>query len=148
MPAMPTREVLSPSQRAQFTDIPHAIGERELARYYTLSPEEMAVIAQRRRPSNRLGFAVQLCYLRFPGRPLHANEQVAEPILAYIAAQLDLDPAVMRDYARERDTTRLPIARWPRGSCRPRWGPIAASLSSWRSSRRCATARSLPPRCT
>jgi len=103
---MPTREVLSPSQRAQFTDIPHAIGERELARYYTLSPEEMAVIAQRRRPSNRLGFAVQLCYLRFPGRPLHANEQVAEPILAYIAAQLDLDPAVMRDYARERDTTR------------------------------------------
>ncbi len=31
---MPTREVLSPSQRAPFIEIPAAIGERELARYY------------------------------------------------------------------------------------------------------------------
>jgi TnpA family transposase len=103
---MPTREVLSPSQRAQFIDIPDAIGERELARYYTLSPDELTVIEQRRRPHNRLGFAVQLCYLRFPGRPLRADEQVPEPVLAYIAAHLGLDPAVMRDYAQERDTTR------------------------------------------
>jgi len=103
---MPTREVLSPSQRAQFIDIPDAIGERELARYYTLSPDELTVIEQRRRPHNRLGFAVQLCYLRFPGRPLCADEQVPEPVLAYIAAHLGLDPAVMRDYAQERDTTR------------------------------------------
>lgn len=40
---MPTRAALSPSQRAQFTDIPAAIGARELARYDTLSAEEMEV---------------------------------------------------------------------------------------------------------
>ncbi len=103
---MPTRELLSPSQRAQFTEIPGALGERELARYYTLSPEDVAIIERRRRPHNRLGFAVQLCYLRFPGRPLRADEQVPTPVLAYIAARLDLDPVVMQDYAQNRDETR------------------------------------------
>ncbi len=55
---MPTREVLSPSQRAPFIEIPAAIGERELARYYTLSPDEVAAVVQRRRPHNRLGFVM------------------------------------------------------------------------------------------
>ncbi|MDP9317432.1 MAG: Tn3 family transposase [Chloroflexota bacterium] len=103
---MPTRELLAPSQRAQFTEIPAAMTERDMARYYTLTPEDRQVIALRRRPHNQLGFAVQLCYLRFPGRSLQAGEPVPSPVLAYIAAQLDLDPAVMQDYARDRDTTR------------------------------------------
>jgi TnpA family transposase len=103
---MPTHEVLAPSQRAQFTELPDSLSERDLARYYTLSPEDLAVIAQRRRPHNRLGFAVQLAYLRFPGRPLRAGEQPPEAVVAYLAAQLDLDPVVLEEYARERDTTR------------------------------------------
>ncbi len=61
-----------------------------MARYYTLSPEDVAIIERHRRPHNRLGFAVQLCYLRFPGRPLRADKQVPAPVpapvLAYIAA--------------------------------------------------------------
>src|SRR3712207_4089591 len=103
---MPTRELLAPSQRAQFTEIPAAMTDRDMARSYTLTLEERQVIDQRRRPQNRLGFAVQLCYLHFPGRPLQAGETVPAPVLAYIAAQLDLDPAVLQDYARDRDTTR------------------------------------------
>jgi len=81
---VPTREVLSPSQRARFIEIPDAIGERALARYDTLSPEDLAVVERRRHPHNRLGFAVHLCYLRFPGRALRANEQIPETVLAYV----------------------------------------------------------------
>jgi len=103
---VPTRAVLAPAQRAQFTDIPAAIGERELARYYTLSPDDLAAIERHRRPHNKRGFGVQLCYLRFPGRPLRADEHIPAPVLAYVAAQLDLDPAVMREYAQDRDETR------------------------------------------
>jgi len=110
---VPTRDVLSPAQRAQFTEIPDAIGERELVRYYTFTSEELAIVAKRRRPHNRLGFGVQLCYLRFPGRPLRAADQVPEPVLAYIAAQLDLDPAVMWEYAQERDG----VSRHGRSCC-------------------------------
>jgi len=103
---MPTHEVLSPAQRAQFLEIPAVIGERELVRYYTLSPDDLAIVERHRRPHNKLGFAVQLCYLRFPGRPLRAEEHIPAPVLAYVAAQLDLDPAVMREYAQDRDETR------------------------------------------
>ncbi|EOO60131.1 hypothetical protein IKE_06018 [Bacillus cereus VD196] len=44
--------------------------ERELIRCYTLSDEELQIINQQRGDYNRLGFAIQISYLRFPGRPL------------------------------------------------------------------------------
>ena len=64
---MPTRAVLSPAQRGPFTAAPE-LSERDMVRYYTLTAEDLSVIAQRRRPHNQLGFSVQLCYLRYPGR--------------------------------------------------------------------------------
>ncbi|HLO47315.1 MAG TPA: Tn3 family transposase [Kamptonema sp.] len=102
---MATRELLSPAQRLQFTEIPHFITQRDLARYYTFSNDELRVIKQRRRPHNRLGFAVQLCYLRFPGRVWSLEEIVPESVLFYIASQLQLDPTLIREYS-QRDTTR------------------------------------------
>ena len=39
----------------------------ELIRHYTFSEFDLASIRQRRGNHNRLGFAVQLCYLRYPG---------------------------------------------------------------------------------
>jgi hypothetical protein len=61
---VPTRELLSPARRVQFTTLP-ALSERDLARYYTLSADDLTVITRRRRPHNRLGVATQLAYLGF-----------------------------------------------------------------------------------
>ena len=72
---MATRELLSPAQRLRLTDLPDPMDERDLARYHTLSDADLAMIAKRRRPDTRMGFSVQLCYLRFPGRPLRAGER-------------------------------------------------------------------------
>ncbi len=80
--------------------------ERELARHHTLSENDLRVIGSRRRPETKLGFAVQLCYLRFPGRPLRAGEGPPHNLLEYVAAQLSGDPAAFDEYARARDTTR------------------------------------------
>ncbi|WP_139295223.1 DUF4158 domain-containing protein, partial [Planktothrix tepida] len=96
---MATRELLSPAQRLQFTEIPHFITPRDLARYYTFNNDELRVIKQRRRPHNRLGFAVQLCYLRFPGRVWSLGEIVPESVLFYIASQLKIDPTIIREYS-------------------------------------------------
>src|SRR3954447_14746780 len=68
-------------------------------------PEDLALIRRRRRPANRLGFAVQLAYLRHPGRAIEAGEAPPGEMLAFIAQQLGLAPAAFPDYAR-RDTTR------------------------------------------
>ncbi len=66
-------QLLSPAQRLRLTELPDPMDERELARHYTLSEEDLAAIGKRRRPETRTGFAVQLCYLRFPGRSLASN---------------------------------------------------------------------------
>ena len=41
-----------------------------MVRHYMLSSEDLALINRRRGDPNRLGFALTLCYLRFPGRIL------------------------------------------------------------------------------
>lgn len=100
-----TRELLTESQRIGFTEIPSDINEFLIARYYTLNDYDLKVINSRRRVHNRLGFAVQLCYLRFPGRAWKLGEKVPKPILSYIALQLDIKPKFIKNYA-QRDTTR------------------------------------------
>lgn len=102
---MATRELLSPAQRLQFTEIPDSITTREIATYYTLAREDLQIVSERRRGHNRLGFAVQLCYLRFPGRAWSLGEIVPPAILNYIAEQLNLAPNILSDYSR-REVTR------------------------------------------
>lgn len=102
---MATREFLSPTQRLQFTEIPNSITVRDIARYYTFSNEELKIIKERRKLYNRLGFAVQLCYLRFPGRVWNLGEIIPESVLFYIASQLKLNPEIITDYS-QRETTR------------------------------------------
>jgi TnpA family transposase len=103
---MPTRELLAPSQRAQFIDLPPNFDERTLARFYTFSDDDLRVIRRHRRPSTQLGFAVQLGYARYPGRVLHVGEDAHPQILAMLAGQVGVDPAAFRDYLHGRDTTR------------------------------------------
>lgn len=103
---MATRELLSPAQRQRLTELPDPMDERGMARHPTLSKDDLAAVGKRRRPETRIGFAVQLCYLRFPGRPLRAGERPPENLLGYVASQLGEDPAAFDAYARERDTTR------------------------------------------
>ena len=46
-----------------------------MVRHYTLSSEDLALINRRRGEPNRFGFALMLCYLRFPGRILQQGEE-------------------------------------------------------------------------
>ena len=56
----------------------------------------MALIRQRRRAANRLGFAVHLAYLRFPGRAPRPEETPPEDMLTFIAAQIGCEPGSLR----------------------------------------------------
>src|SRR5208337_1522168 len=50
------------------------------------------------------GFAVHLCYLRFPGRVLRADETPPADMLAFIAAQIGCDAVEFASYARRNET--------------------------------------------
>ena len=49
--------------------------EREIARHYTLGPDEMEQVTAKRGDANRLGCALVLLYLRYPGRTLDSGER-------------------------------------------------------------------------
>lgn len=100
---MPRREALSDAQKAALTAPPSA--PEDIVQHYTLSESELALIRQRRGDHNRIGFAVQLCYLRYPGIQLGADVQPSEAILKYIGKQLHIKPALWDEYA-ARDETR------------------------------------------
>src|SRR5438270_1977143 len=63
---MPWRDLLSPTQRAQVMALPTSL--REYEALYTLTPADLEFVAVHRTHTNRLGVAVQLCFLRYPGR--------------------------------------------------------------------------------
>ena len=99
-----TPRLLTAEQRDAFVRIPPDLSERDLGRFYTLSARDLEIIGRHRRPSNRLGFAVHLGLLRFPGRTFADVPEIPERVVEYIAQQVDVDPAVFEQYG-ERDNT-------------------------------------------
>lgn len=65
---MPAKTILSAGQRAAIFD---PSGDRSVVeRLHTVGPDDLVQVCRRRRGANRIGYAVQLCYLRHPGRAL------------------------------------------------------------------------------
>lgn len=102
--AMKKHEILSLQSRAAPFDPPTE--PTTIVRHYTYSVEDLALIRQRRRAANRLGFALHLAYLRFPCRALGAEEAPPAEMLAYIASQVGCDPVEFVAYARRDETRR------------------------------------------
>ena len=75
-----------------------AISERELVRHYTLSPADLDLINRCRGDCNRLGYAVMLGYLHYPGRPLRNGEIPPAEMVHFIADQIGLPAEVIGDY--------------------------------------------------
>lgn len=103
---MPTHQVLTPSQREGLLSLPHDLPLEAIERLFTLTAEELAEVRCRRRPHNRLGYAVQWAYLRYPGRPWEPDEQPPAAVLAYLAQQLGVAPDELVRYGQERPITR------------------------------------------
>ena len=101
---MPRRELLTPAQRLQLFAFPE--DESELIRLASLSKEDMAFVRQHRGDHNRLGIAVLMTYVRYPGRVLGAEETPHAPIVGIIASQLHVVPAVWDLYAKRDETRR------------------------------------------
>lgn len=100
---MPRRELLSQSQKLELLAIPD--DEGEFIRFYTLSEHDLAQIRRQRLKHNRLGFAMQLCYLRYPGQVLGPDADVDPRLLSFVSQQLNIDDDSWEDYGR-RDQTR------------------------------------------
>ena len=101
---MPRRSILSAAERESLLALPDT--KDELIRHYTFSETDLSIIRQRRGSANRLGFAVQLCYMRYPGVMLTVDEEPFPPLLRLVATQLKVPPEAWADYGQRAETRR------------------------------------------
>ena len=105
---MPRRHILTERQRAALFDLPTT--EVEMLRHYILADDDIEHIHARRRAHNRLGFALQLCVFRYPGRLLNAEDVIPARVIKFIAAQLGMDAVDLDGYANREGTRREHLA--------------------------------------
>jgi TnpA family transposase len=101
---MPRRSILSASERDGLLALPDS--RADLIRRYTLSEHDLSIVRQRRGAANRLGFAVQLCYLRYPGTVLGVDELPLPALLHLVAGQLKIPAERWTDYGERAQTRR------------------------------------------
>ena len=110
---MPRRSLLTPAERATLLAFPTT--DDELIRHYTFSEADLSAIRQRRGNHNRLGFAVQLCYLRHPGFALPSEAEPPASLLNIVGSQLYIEPDIWPQYAQRPETRRehlLELQTW------------------------------------
>src|SRR3546814_13537745 len=66
--AVPARIPMTEKQRAALLALPDT--EEAVVQHHSLDAADLAAIADSRTPETRLGYAPQLCCLRYPGRHL------------------------------------------------------------------------------
>lgn len=101
---MPRRSILSASEQTNLLALPE--NQDDLIRYYSFNEPDLSLIRQRRGAANRLGFAVQLCLLRYPGYALGSDIMVSEPVIQWIAGQVQVDANAWLKYGEREETRR------------------------------------------
>ncbi|MDP4087281.1 MAG: Tn3 family transposase [Bacillota bacterium] len=96
------RELLTSEQRLALMQIPE--DEWILGTYFTLSKRDLEVVNKRRREENRLGFAVQLAVLRYPGWPYTHIKSIPDSVIQYISNQIGASSSSLSLYPQRENT--------------------------------------------
>lgn len=101
---MARRSLLTGDERRRLFEPP--VTDREVARCYTLAPDDLQWIEERRGPANRLGAAVQMALLRHPGFGWLPGQTIPAVVLRFLSDQVHVAPEALDDYSR-RPPTRI-----------------------------------------
>ena len=102
---MPRRSVLTDAEKQSLFTIPTDISE--MSKYYLLSEADLSIINQKRGNYNKLGFAILLCFMRYPGISLNADTEILEETVKFISEQLKiLEHNSWRNYFNREQTRR------------------------------------------
>lgn len=101
---MPRRIILTEKQRKNLLSLP--TDTSSMLSHYILSHEDLALIKSRHGLNNRLGFTIQLCALRYPGRYLSSKDTLSHEFLSFVGAQIGLAEEEIVDF------TYKPVTRY------------------------------------
>lgn len=99
---MARRSLLTGDERRRLFEPP--VTDREVARCYTLVPDDLKWIDERKRPANKLGSAVQMALLRHPGFGWLPGQVVPPIVLRFLSDQVHVSPEALGDYAKRLKT--------------------------------------------
>lgn len=99
---MPRRMILTDAERQNFLALP--ADDDTLIRHWSLDDEDHRLLETRRRDDTRLGLALQLCALRYPGRLIQRGEIIPESAVVFLAEQLRIEPEALASFARRPPT--------------------------------------------
>jgi len=80
---MAKRYLLSSSVRGSFFDIPSDMASLE--RYYVLATDDLDLIGSRRGAENRLGLAIHIALLRYPGQGWRNSDQIPPEVIHWLS---------------------------------------------------------------
>jgi len=99
---MPRRMILTDAERQNFLALP--TDDDTLIRHWSLDDEDHRLLETRRRGDTRLGLALQLCALRYPGRFIQRGEVIPQTALTFLAEQLRIEPDALVSFAQRAPT--------------------------------------------
>lgn len=95
---MPRRMILTDAERRNLLSLP--MDDYTLIRHWSLDDDDRRLIETRRHDDTRLGLALQLCALRYPGRLIQRGEIIPSVALSFVAEQLGIEPEALSTFAR------------------------------------------------
>lgn len=97
--------IFTEAERTRLDTFPEEITHEDLITFFTLSEDDRKQLPFSSAPHNRLGFAVQLCTLRFMGFVPEELTQIPPAIVEYVAAQIGVEPILVKYGARAQTRT-------------------------------------------
>src|SRR3989338_3360606 len=101
---MPRRSILSAAERDSLLAFPD--NQDDMIRYYTFNDNDLSIIGRHRGDANRLGFAIGLCYMRYPGIMIGFDDTPPSHLLHMVAMQLNILASSWHEYGRRNNTRR------------------------------------------
>lgn len=99
---MPARISMTGKQRATLLALPET--EEEVVRHHSFDAGDLAAIGEARTPETRLGYALQLAVLRYPGRHLRRDEVLPAIMLDHVAEQINVSAELLARFGHRAPT--------------------------------------------
>jgi TnpA family transposase len=95
-------EFLSTAERERWQRFPETVPQDDLAAYFLLSDDDQREVNRQRESFNRLGYALQLCTLRYLGFVPTDFKATSQVVVSFVADQLGIAPSVFEQYDNRR----------------------------------------------
>jgi TnpA family transposase len=95
---------LTDNERERLQRFPSEISPSDITAFFTLSATDLAPVRKQRGAHNRLGYALQLCALRYLGFSPHDITAFSDEVVSYVSKQLRVVSSCLKLYGERMQT--------------------------------------------